>query len=119
MRLASSALVLGVIAVTTSTTSAQEHGFALDRLQPSARGSEWFVLDSLDLRGHQRPAAGVIGHWAYKPLVAYDANGNERAAPIEHQLFVHPGASLVVWNRLRAAVDMPIALYQSGQPTTT
>lgn len=34
-------------------------GFALDRFNPAERGSEWFVMDSLDLRGHVRPALGL------------------------------------------------------------
>jgi OmpA-OmpF porin, OOP family len=101
--------------MTAATASGQQKGFALDRFDPSERGSEWFVLDSLDLRGHKRVAAGgVIGTWAYKPLVAYDANGNETGALVEHQVFIHPGASVVLWSRLRAAVSMPIAAYQTG-----
>lgn len=94
--------------------SAQESGFALDRFEPSERGSEWFVLDSLDLRGHGRPAIGVVGSWAYKPLVVYDASGNERAAIVQHQVMVHPGASVVFWDRARFAFDLPIAAYQTG-----
>lgn len=101
-----------------STASAQQKGFALDRFDPADRGSEWFVLDSLDLRGHLRASAGVVGSWAYKPLVAYDTNGAEQASLVEHQLFVHPGASLVLWSRLRAAVSVPIAVYQTGESVT-
>ena len=33
-------------------------GFALDRFEPAAKGSAWFVLDSLDLRGAARPRSG-------------------------------------------------------------
>src|SRR5262249_14703690 len=96
-----------------------QQGFAVDRFDPSERGSEWFILDSLDLRGHKRfTAGGVIGAWSYKPLVAYDAAGNEQASLIEHQVFVHPGASIVLWNRARAAFSLPIAVYQTGEPTT-
>ncbi|HVH47092.1 MAG TPA: transporter, partial [Labilithrix sp.] len=101
-----------------STASAQQKGFVLDRMDPSERGSEWFVLDSLDLRGHLRPAVGVVGSWSYNPLVVYDLDGNYVSSLVEHQVFVHPGASLVLWNRLRAAISMPIALYQTGDPIT-
>ncbi|MFM2416972.1 MAG: hypothetical protein RL385_1695, partial [Pseudomonadota bacterium] len=42
-------------------------GFAIDRFDPSERGSEWFVLDSLDFRGNVRPALGAVADYAYKP----------------------------------------------------
>jgi outer membrane protein OmpA-like peptidoglycan-associated protein len=95
--------------------SAQQKGFALDRFEPSERGSEWFVLDSLDLRGTKRlSAAGVVGSWSYKPLVATDANGTERDL-VRHQVFVNPGASLVMWNRARFGLTMPVAVFQNGR----
>src|SRR5439155_411967 len=40
--------------------SQQAQGFALDRFEPSERGSEWFALESLDLRGDGRLAFGVV-----------------------------------------------------------
>ena len=35
-------------------------GFLVDRFNPSERGSEWFALDTLDLRGALRPALGIV-----------------------------------------------------------
>jgi OmpA-OmpF porin, OOP family len=112
-RLAPLAL-LPALLVLTSTAHAQK-GFALDRFDPADRGSEWFVLDSLDLRRHLRPAVGVIASWAHKPLVAHDANGIEQPALVDNQVFLHPGASLVLFQRLRGAVTMPIAVVQRGE----
>ena len=89
-------------------------GFALDRFEPSERGSEWFALDSLDLRGHGRPAIGVVADYAYKPLVFYDGEGNEVGALVEHQLFLHAGASVVLWERLRLAFNLPLAPFVEG-----
>ncbi|MDB4990935.1 MAG: outer membrane protein [Myxococcaceae bacterium] len=94
--------------------SAQSSGFALDRFEPSERGSEWFSLDSLDLRGHVRPAIGVVADYAYKPLVIYDGRGHEVAPLIQHQLFLHLGASLVLWERLRVAANLPISPFVRG-----
>ena len=37
----------------------QAPGFAINRFDPSERGSEWFALESLDLRGEARLAFGV------------------------------------------------------------
>jgi OOP family OmpA-OmpF porin len=93
-------------------------GFAIDRFDPAERGSDWFSAESLDLRGHQRPALGVVGDWAHKPLVLYDENGDERLAIIENQIFVHVGGSLVLWDRLRLGVNLPLAVFQDGSTGT-
>src|SRR6476660_1955971 len=71
------ALVLAVVAFAQSAAAQNNTGFSVDRFEPSERGSEWFVLDTLDLRGHVRPALGIVADYAYKPLVFYDKDGNE------------------------------------------
>ena len=111
--LALAALAAPLVASSVGAQQVQK-GFALDRYNPSERGSDWFVLESLDFRGNVRPAIGVVGDYAYKPLVAYDSNGNEFASIIRHQLYGHFGGSLVLWERLRLAFDLPILLYQKG-----
>jgi OOP family OmpA-OmpF porin len=90
-------------------------GFAIDRFEPSERGSEWFVLDTLDLRGRVRPAVGVVGDYALKPLVFYDQNGNEAQALVKRQLFLHLGASLVLFDRLRVGINLPVAALVQGE----
>jgi outer membrane protein OmpA-like peptidoglycan-associated protein len=94
-------------------------GFALDRFEPSERGSDWFVAESLDLRGHQRFAVGLVLDYGYKPLVAYTPDGDEREAIVSHQLFGHVGGAMQMWNRVRFALNLPIALYQGGEGTGT
>lgn len=116
--LRSSLPVLGLALLTLSPAVASAQGFALNRFDPSERGSDWFAVESLDLRGHMRPAVGVVGDWGYKPLVLYDANGDERAAIVEHQIFAHLGASLVMFDRVRFGVNLPLAAYQSGEAGT-
>ena len=98
----------------TPRGSSADEGFALDRFEPAERGSSWFVLDSLDMRGHVRHAVGLDGEVAYKPLVVYNADGSERAAIIKVQPFVHLGASLVMWNRLRVGFNLPMRISQTG-----
>ena len=105
------ALALGALAW---RAEAQTTGFAIDRFEPSERGSDWFVLDSLDLRGQARPAVGVVADWGIKPLVIYDDAGNERTKLVENQLFLHVGASLVLADRLRLGASFPVAIYQHG-----
>ena len=53
----------------TSTASAQTRGFTVNRFEPSERGSEWFMLESLDFRGKARPAIGIVADYMYRPFV--------------------------------------------------
>jgi outer membrane protein OmpA-like peptidoglycan-associated protein len=109
-------LVAFAILLASVPAAAQEaKGFNLNRFDPSERGSDWFVLDSLDLRGHKRHAIGVVADYAYKPLVIYEPDGAERAAVIKWQAFTHLGASLVLWDRVRAGFSLPILLSQFSE----
>ena len=104
------AAVAGALALTSGAKAQAISGFALDRFEPSERGSEWFAGDTLDLRGGARPAFGVVGDYAYKPLVFFDQNGNEVRPLIKHQLFLHIGASLNLADRVdtaRSALRLP------------
>ncbi len=94
---------------------AQATGFALDRFEPSERGSEWFTAESLDLRGHMRLALGLVHEGAHRPLAIYNDDGSLRSSLVDWQLMLHPGASLVLWDRLRLSASLPIAVYQSGE----
>ncbi len=110
------------------TASAQPRvsGYAIDRFEPSERGSDWFVNESLDFRGSPRPAAGVVMDWAYRPLVLYDPSkiqGDSRATAIIDQVVVHAGAALALGDRVRVAVSVPMLIFQDGDdlsaiPTT-
>jgi outer membrane protein OmpA-like peptidoglycan-associated protein len=89
-------------------------GFALDRFNPSSPGSDWFALDSLDLRGQLRPALRLGLDWAHKPLVLFDRNDKEIAAIVERQIFLHVGLAVTFVDRLRVGVNMPFAVDQVG-----
>lgn len=109
------------LAASLSAFSAQAQtkgGFALDRFDPSERGSDWFALESLDLRGNGRMALGVVGEWAYKPLVIYDENGDEVTAVVEHQVFAHVGGAVNLFDRLRLAASLPVSVVNSGDGGT-
>jgi outer membrane protein OmpA-like peptidoglycan-associated protein len=102
------------LAPRASSAQTPAPGFALDRFDPSERGSDWFTADSMDFRGHLRPAAGLVADWARKPLVTYAPDGTERTVLVSDQLIAHLGGALVAWNRVRFALDVPVALYQAG-----
>jgi outer membrane protein OmpA-like peptidoglycan-associated protein len=107
------------IALFASTPAgAQAGGFALDRFNPSERGSDWFELDSLDLRDNVREAVGVVGDFAYLPLVIYNSDGSIRDKLVQEQVFLHVGVSMVFLDRLRLALNFPVALYATGQSGT-
>ncbi len=89
-------------------------GFALNRYEPSDRGSDWFANESLDLRGHLRGAAGLVIDYGYKPLVIYDLDGDERSAIVEHQLHGHVGGAIVLSDMFRIGLNLPVAIWQAG-----
>ncbi len=90
-------------------------GFAINRFDPAERGSDWFVLESLDLRGEARPAVGVVGDWGSKPLVLYSADGTQEKRLIADQVFVHLGVGIVLVDHLRLSANLPWALHQGGE----
>jgi len=97
---------------------AQTHGFAIERFEPAARGSDWFVNDSLDLRGAPNIATGVVFDWSYKPLVLQTAEAPEASSPasvIVDRIAAHPGLSVIFHDRWRVAFDLPVVLYQWGE----
>ena len=89
-------------------------GFALNRYEPAETGSEWFANDTLDIRGKVRPAIGVIGDYGYKPYVLDNPDGSENTSIVNDQAFVHIGGSLVLFDRLRIGLSLPIAIAQEG-----
>lgn len=115
LRLSTAAAVLTLITLASSESKAQvREGFALNRFDPSERGSEWFALETLDLRGHARPALGLVLDWAHRPLAIYDANGDSQTKIVSEQVYLHAGGSIVLWERLRLGVNVPIAIMNDG-----
>ncbi len=113
---ASVASIIAAVVMTSTAARAQsQSGFAVSRFEPAERGSQFFVVDTLDIRSGAY-AAGAMLDYAYKPLVIYDAEGNERAALVRHQTFVHLGGSVTLFERLRLAINAPLAIYQDGEP---
>jgi outer membrane protein OmpA-like peptidoglycan-associated protein len=105
---------LGLIGVFHVTQAGAQEGFALNRFDPAERGSSWFRADSLDIAGHKLWAIGVIGDLADSPLVARDEDGNEIGTLIAQQFFVHAGASVVLFERLRLGLNAPLLVYQNA-----
>lgn len=111
-RVGLSLLVLASAAV--GPARAAEQGFALNRFEPAEGDSDWFAMQSLDLRGHGRWATGIVGDWAHRPLVLYDAQGNEVQALLRDQLYAYLGGSVILWDRLRLGASFPLVLMSEG-----
>ncbi len=119
MRSRSRFLLTSVVLLTgalfASRARAQQSGdFSLNHFNPSERGSEWFVLDSLDFRGEVRPAAGIVGDWGHRPLVLYNGDDTIQSVIVRNQVTLHAGASLVLSERLRVGIDVPVQIYANG-----
>ena len=116
-KVALGALVAVAFGMEGSARAQSAPGFALNRFEPSERGSEWFVADTLDLRGRLRPALGVVADYGHKPYVLLNPDGSENTNVVGNQLFVHIGGSLVLFDRLRLGASIPLALLQDSSPT--
>ena len=111
------ATLLLVLGAGAGTAEAQQAvGFAVDRFEPAAPGSSFLSVDSLDYEGHLRPAARLTSAWAWKPLVVYDGQSNEVAALVRQELVEHVQGAVVLWNRARLDLDLPVPL-ASGTST--
>ncbi len=92
-------------------------GFADDRFEPAGADSAWLNTESLNFEGHLRPAAAFVSDWAWKPLVVYDPQGHAVTRLVGNQLFGHLDAALMLWDRVRVDVNLPVAMVDSGDGT--
>jgi hypothetical protein len=106
------AVTLSAAAVTlsTGTAAADTSGIAIQRLEPSERGSEWFANSSLDFRGHLRPAVGAVYDWGYRSFVLHDGD----VKVLTDQMFLHLGGAMVVGDNVRFACNLPVTLYENA-----
>jgi hypothetical protein len=123
--------LLGLLAGSVPVAAAAQQvapGFDANRFEPAERGSDWFVLDSLDLRGGSRFAAGIAAQYGYRTLRVVDPAaglgrqsafaGVRASIPLRHQLMLHPGASFTLGNRFRFGAALPVQLYAEGETAT-
>ena len=118
--LGSLGLLAGIAATTVTAEAQTTPGFAVNRFEPSERGSEWFMLESLDFRGKARPVIGIVGDYMYRPFVLRrDPGDPDRVTNsiVRNVFTIHPGFSFVLAERLRIAGSIPVVLFQdSGVP---
>ncbi|HLK41101.1 MAG TPA: OmpA family protein [Polyangiaceae bacterium] len=95
-------------AVERAAHAQAQPSFALDRYNPAERGSEWFVLDSLDLRGKIRGGAGATLDYAWRPETYGTTFDSTKIRAVTDQAFVHVGGSLVFLDRFRVGFNLPL-----------
>jgi OOP family OmpA-OmpF porin len=89
---------------------------AVDRFEPSERGSEWLANESLDLHGNLRPSLGYVLTFARRSLVVPGSGGGGVAGvPVEDLALLHVGGGVVLFDRLRVALDLPFQVYAGGR----
>jgi OmpA-OmpF porin, OOP family len=113
-----SSLAVASVLVTgwSADASAQVHvgRFAIDRFDPSQRGSRWFTLESLDYANELRPALGVVGDLGYGQMKLNDNAGHSYYV-VKDQIAFHLGASMTFWQRLRVDLSLPVYAWAWGE----
>jgi hypothetical protein len=107
-----------VAASLVGRTAGATEGWMSDAFIPAERGSRWFFVESLDLRGHGRMALGVVGTYSYRSVAIRDASGGIIASPVRNQAVLHTGASFVFHDRLRLGFDVPLQIVGDGHAAT-
>lgn len=107
------AAVAAVVAFEGAFEAAAQAQALLERFDPAERGSRFFVADSLELDGAFRVTTGVVTSYGNRLHTFGQAGDPERSTLVEHSLWIHPGASLVMSPGARFGLDVPVAL-QSG-----
>lgn len=89
-------------------------GLALDRFEPAPVGQTGFASVEPLVLGHLRPAFGASLSYARRPLELVGP-GEGVGLVVDHQLQLHLGASLALFDRLELDLDAPATLSQGGE----
>jgi OmpA-OmpF porin, OOP family len=119
MRLSSSCSVLLVggacLAYAPVAAAQTEQRFSLDQFDPAPAGDRFFGVQGGDPGGHVNPRVMLLGEYAYRPLVLYRNDGDDRVASVvSDQLFAHLGVGLGLWQNFSISANLPVALLTAG-----
>lgn len=106
-------------ALVSVPASAQEQpGYASNLSNPSERGSSWFMLDSLDLRGDGRLAVGMVHDYSYRSLLTFNPDGAINGSIVRNQYTANLGAAVMLASRVRLGINVPLQLHSAGHTRT-
>ncbi len=106
-----------VLAVAPKASAQEQPGYAANHIDLSERGSRWFVLDSVDIQGNGRVALGIVNDYSYRSVVRYNGDGNAANSIVRNQYVLNLGGSVVVGDRVRIGVGVPLQLFADGRTT--
>lgn len=107
-------LALATVFMTSTAAAQSQTGYASNHFDPSERGSRWFVLDSLDIRGDGRLSLGIVNDYSYRSLVAYNGDGSVADSIVRNQYTMNLGASMVLADRIRIGLNVPLQVFIDG-----
>lgn len=89
---------------------------ALSRFNPAPVGDRFFGIPYPAGNGDVAPHAGLLGDYAFEPLVLDEfADDGSDAAIVDSQFLLHAGAAFSLGQRLNINMDLPFELTQSGE----
>lgn len=106
------------LAVAPKASAQEQAGYAANHIDLSERGSRWFVLDSVDIQGNGRLALGVVNDYSYRSLVHYNSAGDVVGSMVRNQYVMNLGGSIVLADRIRLGVGVPVQIFADGNPAT-
>lgn len=104
-----------LIAAAASPASAQDGGLALNRFNPAPAGDRFFGVPSAAVPGQNLLHAMLLVDYAHNPLIIRQTSDDAVLRNlVTNQLFLHLNATLAATERFEVNLDLPIALWQSG-----
>jgi OmpA-OmpF porin, OOP family len=117
------AAVLFVAVVSPRALAAPSvEGFALQTHDPTYAGDRFFVVPDASMAKTFGFAAKLTLNYGSLPLRVLDAQTHTvvpRGTLVRDQLYLHLGAAISLFSRVRIGFDLPFAAYQSGEQLDT
>ncbi|HYQ14156.1 MAG TPA: OmpA family protein [Polyangiaceae bacterium] len=117
--LLSLSLLAGIGSLAPHAAAQEQPGYAASVFEPSERGSDWFANESNDYRGKFRLSLGAVGDYGYRSVIgARNPSGTIRESVLRNQVLVHAGFALIMGDRVRLGLSIPVQLHAFGHTAT-
>ena len=109
-----------ILALAESQVSAQEAGFALDRLEPTPAGDAFFAVPTPAVEGHRQLTAGLYTDLAHAPLVLRSATEpRDYGRIVSSRMNLRLQVALTLAGRLLVDLEAPFAVLNTGDSPTS